>query len=79
MLEGLFRPHAPHHPPGDRAACARPKRLPEAGRGLGQAIRGSKESIAAPTNDRDDPPPIERSTDAEGRGHPAHHASPAVT
>jgi sec-independent protein translocase protein TatA len=34
-----------------------PKRLPEAGRGLGSAIRGFKESVAAPER-RDEQPAI---------------------
>jgi sec-independent protein translocase protein TatA len=33
-----------------------PKRLPEAGRGLGAAIRGFRESVAAP--DEDEPPAV---------------------
>jgi sec-independent protein translocase protein TatA len=32
-----------------------PKKLPEAGRGLGSAIRGFKESLSAPER-REDPP-----------------------
>jgi sec-independent protein translocase protein TatA len=31
-----------------------PKRLPEAGRGLGEAMRGFRESIAAPRDDDTD-------------------------
>ena len=33
-----------------------PKRLPEAGRGLGEAIRGFRDSIAAPRDDEQEPP-----------------------
>jgi sec-independent protein translocase protein TatA len=32
-----------------------PKRLPEAGRGLGSAIRGFKESLSAPAQRQDQP------------------------
>jgi sec-independent protein translocase protein TatA len=39
-----------------------PKRLPEAGRGMGAAIRNFRESIASPEHDEEPPPPaIERS------------------
>jgi sec-independent protein translocase protein TatA len=41
-----------------------PKRLPEAGRGLGSAIRGFKESLSAPER-RDEQTAIQRSQDAE--------------
>ena len=34
-----------------------PKRLPEAGRGLGEAIRGFKDSIAPPPRDDEPEPP----------------------
>ena len=34
-----------------------PKRLPEAGRGLGEAMRGFRDSIAAPREDEDDESP----------------------
>jgi sec-independent protein translocase protein TatA len=63
MLEGLFTPMHLIIILAITLLVLGPKRLPEAGRGLGQAIRGFKESIAAPTNDREDPPSIERSTD----------------
>jgi TatA/E family protein of Tat protein translocase len=39
-----------------------PKRLPEAGRGLGSAIRGFKESVAAPER-REEQPAIQPSRD----------------
>src|SRR3954467_217923 len=42
-----------------------PKRLPEAGRGLGSAIRGFKESLSAPAR-REEPPALQPL-----RGH--HH------
>jgi sec-independent protein translocase protein TatA len=40
-----------------------PKRLPEAGRGLGEAMRGFRESIGAPRDDDDgdSPPPSKKS------------------
>ncbi|MEA2254756.1 MAG: sec-independent protein translocase protein TatA [Solirubrobacteraceae bacterium] len=38
-----------------------PKRLPEAGRGLGAAIRNFRESIASSQHDEEPPPAIERS------------------
>jgi sec-independent protein translocase protein TatA len=43
-----------------------PKRLPEAGRGLGEAMRGFRESIAPPRDDathRDTTPSSERDAD----------------
>lgn len=33
-----------------------PKRLPDAGRGLGEAIRGFRDSIAPPRDDEREPP-----------------------
>ena len=43
-----------------------PKRLPEAGRGLGSAIRGFKESLSVPER-RDEQTAIRPSQDAEDR------------
>jgi sec-independent protein translocase protein TatA len=43
-----------------------PKRLPEAGRGLGSAIRGFKESLSTPER-REEPPAIQPS---RARDHP---------
>lgn len=46
-----------------------PKRLPEAGRGLGSAIRGFKEALS--TDQPSEPPAIEKSTGPDDtRGAP---------
>jgi sec-independent protein translocase protein TatA len=42
-----------------------PKRLPEAGRGLGSAIRGFKESLSTHER-REEQPTIQRSRDSDG-------------
>jgi sec-independent protein translocase protein TatA len=41
-----------------------PKRLPEAGRGLGSAIRGFKDSLST-SEQREEQPAIERSLDGD--------------
>ncbi|MEA2253635.1 MAG: sec-independent protein translocase protein TatA [Solirubrobacteraceae bacterium] len=40
-----------------------PKRLPEAGRGLGAAIRNFRESIASSHHDEEPPPPAVESSE----------------
>ena len=58
------RKHPQPHTPAPDSAVALivlgPKRLPEAGRGLGSAIRGFKESLSAPER-REEQPTIQPS------------------
>jgi sec-independent protein translocase protein TatA len=42
-----------------------PKRLPDAGRALGSAIRGFKDSLSAPER-REERPAVHRSPDSDG-------------
>ena len=54
-----------------------PKRLPEAGRGLGSAIRGFKESLSAPER-RDEQPAIQPSREHDHTpGHPQPPTPPS--
>jgi sec-independent protein translocase protein TatA len=55
MLEGLLSPMHLLFILGVALVVLGPKRLPEAGRGLGSAIRGFKESLSTPDS-RDDQP-----------------------
>jgi sec-independent protein translocase protein TatA len=47
-----------------------PKRLPEAGRGFGTAVRGFKESLSAP-DPREEPSAIESSRAADNDARPS--------
>jgi sec-independent protein translocase protein TatA len=51
MLEGLLSPMHLIIILAIALIVLGPKRLPEAGRGLGEAIRGFRESVAAPDDD----------------------------
>jgi sec-independent protein translocase protein TatA len=76
MIEGLFSPMHLIIILAIALMVLGPKRLPDAGRGLGEAIRGFKDSLADHDDERDQPartPPTatpsspEDDTDAQAR------------
>jgi sec-independent protein translocase protein TatA len=73
MLEGLLSPMHLIIILAIALIVLGPKRLPEAGRGLGAAIRGFRESVAAPD---DDEPPVVAKRAVEPAAHAPEAAAP---
>jgi sec-independent protein translocase protein TatA len=71
MLEGLFSPMHLLIILVLALIVLGPKRLPEAGRSLGEAMRGFKESIGAPADGEESPasPAPTRATISDEQGH----------
>jgi sec-independent protein translocase protein TatA len=62
VIEGLFTPMHLIIILAIALIVLGPKRLPDAGRGMGEAIRGFRESLKADTDDR---PEVRRSEDQD--------------